>query len=67
MKLIECEWNPHLRKYTHTWIADTASELTADFDPECACGSVVLVIATGDSYMKNTADKWQKIGTTEVI
>lgn len=67
MKLIEQRWNPHLSKYERTWIADTVEELTANHDPDSATGSVVLVISTGDTYMKNTVDKWQKVGTTEVI
>lgn len=67
MKLIDQKWNPHLSKYDRTWLADTAEELTADFDPNSASGSAVIVISTGDTYMKNTVDKWQKIGTTEVI
>ena len=67
MKLIEQKWNPHLSKYERTWIADTAEELTASHDPDSATGSAVLVIATGETWMKNTVDKWQKVGTTEVI
>lgn len=67
MKLIEHEWNPCLGAYEKTWIADTASELTPNFDPDSACGSLVMVIATGSTYMKNSAGKWQKIGSTEVI
>lgn len=67
MKLIEQEWNPHLNAYEKTWVADNASELTSNFDPESACGSLVMVIATGSTFMKNSAGKWQKIDSTEVI
>lgn len=67
MKLIEQKWNPHMWQYEKTWLADTVEEITAGFDPDSACGSVILVISTGDSYMKNTEGKWQKVGTTEVI
>lgn len=67
MKLIEQRWNPHLAQYEKTWLADTVDEITANCDPDSACGSVILVISTGDSYMKNTECKWQKVGTTEVI
>jgi hypothetical protein len=67
MKLIEKEWNPYLSKYEHTWIADDLEQLTSDFDPECATGSAVLIISTGDTYLKNTDGKWQKVGSTEVV
>lgn len=67
MKLIECEWNTTLGKHNHTWLADDESAITADFDPESAEGSVILVISTNATYMKNTQGKWQKVGTTEVV
>lgn len=67
MRLIDQKWNPHLNKYEKTWIADTPEELTASFDPDSSCGSAVLVISTGDAYMKNCCDQWQKIGSNEVI
>ena len=67
MKLIEQKWNPHLGQYEKTWLADDESELTAAFDPEGAAGSVVLVISTESTWMKNTQGQWQKLGTTEVI
>jgi hypothetical protein len=67
MKLIELKWTPCLAAYAHTWLANDATEITADFDQDGACGSMILVIATGDTYIKNTAGKWQKFGTTEVI
>jgi len=35
--------------------------------PDSAEGSVIIVISTRSTYMKNTAGKWQKVGTTEVI
>jgi hypothetical protein len=56
-----------MAKYEHTWVADDESKLTAGFDPDCAVGSMILVISTGDTYIKNTEGKWQKVGTTEVL
>jgi hypothetical protein len=67
MKLVDKKWNPFLGKYESNYIADTEDELTADFAPDCACGSFVLVISTGNAYMKNSVDKWQKLGSTEVV
>ena len=67
MKLLKCEWNCCLNKYEKMWLADNTDELSADFDPESAEGSIILVISTEESYMKNTSGKWQKFGTTEVI
>jgi hypothetical protein len=67
MKLIDRKWNPVLGKYENTWLADDESGITADFDTESAEGSVILVISTEATWMKNTSGKWQKSGTTEVI
>ena len=67
MKLIEREWNEFLNKYQHMWIADTDSEITPGFDPEAAEGSMIIVIASNSTYMKNSVGKWQKCGTEEVI
>ena len=67
MKLISREWNPCMGKYMNMWLADNESDVTADFDPEGAEGSSIVVIATEATYMKNTQGKWQKCGTTEVI
>ena len=67
MKLIDQKYNVHLGKYEKTWLADAVEEITADFDPDSAAGSSIMVISTGDFYMKNTVDKWQKVGTTEVV
>lgn len=67
MKLIDREWNIHLSKYQNIWLADDESELSADFDPDGAEGSMIIVISTQANYMKNTNGKWQKLGTTEVI
>lgn len=67
MKMIERRWNCCLAQYENTWLADDESELTAGFDPDGAVGSVVLVISTESTWMKNTQGKWQKMGTTEVI
>ena len=67
MKLIEQNWNPHLSKYEKTWLANTDDNLTANFDPDCAEGSIIMVIGSGSTYMKNADGKWQKYGTTEVL
>lgn len=67
MKLIKSKLNICLGKYEKTYLADTEDELTADFDPNCAEGSIILVISTEATYMKNTKGQWQKCGTTEVV
>lgn len=67
MKIIDREYNALQDKPTYTVLADTASEITADVYPECAVGSMIIVVGTKDIYIKNTEGKWQKYGTTEVI
>ena len=67
MKLIDRDWNPHLNKYQNMWLADDESGITADFDPDGAEGSVIMVISTKATWMKNSKCKWQKCGTSEVI
>lgn len=67
MQLIDKAWTPQQNKYMNTWQADTKAEVTADFDPEGAVGSAIVVIEEGAVYLKNSAGKWQKYGTTEVI
>lgn len=67
MKLIDREWNPYLNKYQNMWLADDESGISAGFDPEGAAGSVIMVISTQATWMKNSQGKWQKCGTTEVI
>ena len=67
MKLINREWNPFLGKYENTWLADDTSAITADFDKDGSEGSIIMVISTNDTYMKNCCGKWQKCGTTEVV
>lgn len=67
MKLIEREWNCYLNKYQNVWLADNEDCITSGFDPECAEGSVILVISTNATFIKNADGKWQKVGTTEVI
>lgn len=66
MKLIEQVWNPHLGKYTNTWLTNDESKLTAGFDPDGAVGSIVICVS-GVNYMKNADGKWQKHGTSEVL
>lgn len=66
MKLIDIEWNPLLKKWTHFWLADDESGIAAGFDPDSAEGSTIIVISTQSTWMKNTEGKWQKVGTTEV-
>jgi hypothetical protein len=67
MKLIDREWNAYLGKYQNMWLADNETNIAADFDSDCAEGSIIIVIATATTYMKNTAGQWQKCGSTEVI
>ena len=67
MKLIDREWNPYLNKYQNMWLADDESSIVADFDTEGAEGSVIMVISTQATYMKNSVGKWQKCGTSEVV
>lgn len=67
MKLIEKEWIEVQYKHRHVWLAQTAEEITAGFDPDSAEGSMILVISTGETYIKNTEGKWQKVGSTEVV
>lgn len=67
MKLINQTWNAFQEKYDNTWLADTESDIPSNHDTESAVGSVILVIFPQVMYMKNTAGKWQKMGTTEVL
>lgn len=67
MKLLSRRWNAFLNKYENTWLADDESGITAGFDPDAAEGSIILVITTEATWMKNTQGKWQKCGSTEVI
>ena len=67
MKLINREWNPYLGKYQNMWLADDEDGLSANFDPDGAEGSTVIVISTDTTYMKNTECKWQRCGSREVI
>lgn len=67
MKLIDREWNPYLNKYQNMWLADDESGIVADFDPEGAEGSAIMVISTQTTWMKNSQGKWQKCGTSEVV
>jgi hypothetical protein len=67
MKLIGRRWNAFLDRYEDTWLADDESAITSDFCPDCACGSIIMVISTESTWMKNTKGQWQKCGSTEVI
>ena len=67
MKLIDREWSACLCGYMNMWLADDATGITADFDPDGVPGSTILVISTETTYMKNSQGKWQKCGTNEVI
>jgi hypothetical protein len=68
MIVIEKKWNSLLQAHELTYLADTADDLVVnDLDPDCAAGSVILVIDTKEAYMKNTQGQWQKLGATEVI
>lgn len=67
MKLIDREWNAFLHKYTNVWLANNEGEITHGFDPDGAEGSVIIVISSGSTYIKNCDGGWHKYGTTEVI
>ena len=54
------------QKFENTWLADDEYSITSDFDAEGAEISTILVIATGNVWVKNTQGKWQKLGTNEV-
>lgn len=65
--LIEKEWVEVQQKTRNVWLAENEDEITADFDPRGAEGSMILVISTNALYIKNPSGKWQKCGTTEVV
>ena len=68
MIVIEKRWNSLLQAHELTYLANTAADVViGDLDPNCAAGSVILVIDTKEAYMKNTQGQWQKLGATEVI
>lgn len=67
MELIECSWLAEQDKYQHFWLADDESKIAADFDPDSAVGSMILVIATKALFVKNCKGEWQRSGTTEVV
>ena len=67
MQLIDREWNEYLGNYQNVWLADDASGISANFDPDGSELSAIFVISEGAIYVKNCSGKWQKVGTTEVI
>ena len=67
MQLIEGKWSFPQGRTERTWLADDESELKADFDPTSAVGSSIIVISTGDVWMKNSKMMWQKMGSSEVL
>ena len=67
MKLIESKLMEHPDKNLNYWIADSKSEITSDFDANSYEGSMIVCIDTKEIYIKNSARKWQKFGSTEVI
>ena len=67
MKLLDSKLMEHPDKYLNTWIADSASEITPGFDEASYEGSMIVCIDSKDTYFKNSANKWQKFGTAEVI
>jgi hypothetical protein len=67
MKLIANDYNRGQDDEIRTWLADNATEISANFDAESASGSMIIVIETKDIYIKNSEGKWQKFGTNEVI
>lgn len=66
MKLIDREWNGFLNKYENVWLANDNSGISADFDSDSAEGSLIYVISTKETWVKNCDCKWQKCGTMEV-
>lgn len=50
-----------------TWLADDDTEITADFDTESAPGSKILVVGSGNLFVKNCKGQWQKFGTNEIV
>ena len=66
MKLIDAKWNNAQKKIEYTYLADAESDVKAPAE-DCAIGSQILVIDTGAAFVKNTAGKWQKLGTKEVL
>ncbi len=67
MKLMDKEWNGCQNKYEHLWVAEYEAEIIANFDSESAAGSMIFVISTKDTWIKNERGKWQKCGTEETI
>ena len=51
MKRIGRRWNTYLDRYEDTWLADDESAITADFAPDCACGSIIMVISTESTWL----------------
>lgn len=66
MKLLDSDWNPHLNKYQNVWLFDNDTGITADFDPDSAEGSVIMVISTRETWIKNSQAKWQRCGSSDV-
>ena len=59
-KCINEEYVPYTDCDKHEFVCDAESDIT-DL-PACGCGSVALVIATGDVYIVNPSGAWVKIG-----
>lgn len=64
---IERKINVLQKKYEDSFIADSASEITAGFSSESAIGSTIICIAEGEVYIKNSKGKWQLFGGTKEI
>ena len=67
MVLIDSSWNFSVGAQEMTFIADTKNDIDLSLTTHCAVGSSILVIDSGACYMKNTAGKFQRVGSTEVL
>ena len=66
MILIDSNWNQSQRAIERTYLANTQADVSVPKD-DSAVGSTIIVIATGDVWMKNENGQWQKVGTEEVL
>lgn len=67
MKLIDSKLMEHPDKRLNTWITDSEADVKPGFDADSYEGSMIVCIDTKAVYMKNSAGKWQKFGSTEVV
>lgn len=67
MTLISSEYVNGESGYRNTWYFDSEGDITAQFDPASANGSMILAIDTSAVFVKNSAGRWQKLGSGEVV